>query len=188
MLVAGPVSSQPEIDLAGTTIHPHRLIAGYRPRRTVDSVTCNIVGGVRDQPATIIIRRQHIGSRILPDIDAETMFGMVSIGRSSRSAAKRQHCRQRDYRSNPHRLLLYLAISPRLIWVSLHHGDQASNPDYPILTGAIYQLGDPPATGGLLVPIANREGGGLFSGAPSLPHPDIGRFDIPGQSRQIEQH
>src|ERR1700694_1077836 len=51
--VARPISSEPQIHLAGASVDPDRLIAGQRPRRPVLRVARNVRGGMKNEPAAI---------------------------------------------------------------------------------------------------------------------------------------
>src|SRR5260370_294755 len=51
--IAGPISSEAEIHLAGASIDPDRLIAGQRTRRPVPRVARDVQGRMRDEPAAI---------------------------------------------------------------------------------------------------------------------------------------
>lgn len=98
--VAGPVSPQPQINLAGTAIYPDRLVTGQSPRRLERRHACNIRCRVQHQP-TIRCRLRGLG-HVLHGMGAVMMARPVSVSHSGRSPPKHDHSRQRDSRSHPH--------------------------------------------------------------------------------------
>src|SRR3981081_2345830 len=71
--VARPISSETQIHLARAAVDPDRLIAGQRARRPVHRVTCNVQGGMRNQPAAAKWRPRNNLCLILNDVGAVMM-------------------------------------------------------------------------------------------------------------------
>src|SRR5664279_4047463 len=64
--VARPIAPETQIDLAGAAVDPDRLIAAQRARRPIRCVACNVGGGMENEPAAAIGRRQN-GSLLISD-------------------------------------------------------------------------------------------------------------------------
>src|ERR1700736_1742834 len=71
--VARPIASKTHVYLTGAAVDPHRLIAGQCARRPVHCVTCNVQGGMHDEPAAAIWRPVNNRCLLLNDIGAVMM-------------------------------------------------------------------------------------------------------------------
>src|SRR5450631_2306785 len=100
--VARAITPETQIDFAGASIDPDRLIAGQRARCPVRRITCNVGGRMHDKPAAAIGCRRDLLLLISDDVRVAMMPRRLMDSGPSIAAAECDNSRERDDGSHQH--------------------------------------------------------------------------------------